>query len=453
MSKRTWRVVAVAALAAYSTASQAISFEQLDSAGQGTGVFYTPSLSDWVMAPRNGDSNLLPVTGGWQVGMGLSSFGAFEDDRQASDVYGAGVVLPSSDHGWRINFSANLRTWDSYNDGSVVQPNTGAKLGDWDLFAVNANPRDFYWNLTATQAMFEDEGGGDGEFLTSAVSTNDAGGLLDPLLPVRPAGTVVSYTNTAQDPAHLPGSTWAWGGRDYAAGYFESISTNGQVLAAGGSPTFVSFVLDSRTPNNNDDGLPSWGQFGPSGAFSNVPDGSVSGNNPIAAPGYSLSNPLLPITVNEEGQFIFTEVVIDELLGGSEFLYLDPEVAVGYTFTVSGGPSFKEILLPQLGDADGYDIQVLVDGEWVTVGQVADGGAYTFDQPVSVFRVMGISAALGLNPNNIAAFTTGVKMDGQGVASFTMTPNTVTTAVPEPGTVLLAGMGLLTLALARRRRG
>jgi PEP-CTERM motif len=452
LSKHTLRLVAIATLTTLSTASQAITFEQLDASGNGSGVFYTPSLSDWVMAPGSADSNLLPVTGGWQVGMGLSSFGAAEDGFQLSDVYGAGVVLPSSDHGWRINFSANLRTWDSYNDGSVVLPNPGASLGDWDLFAVNANRQGFYWNLTSTTAVFDGGGDGDGELMPTALLDSSVNGLLDPLLPVRPAGTVVSYTNTTQDPAYLPGSTWAWGGRDYAAGYFESISTSGQVLAAGGAPTFVSFVLDSRTPYNNDNRLPSWGQFGPSGAFSNVPDGSVPGDNPTAAPGYSFSNPLLPIEVGEQGQFIFNEVVIGDTLGASEFLYLDPEVAVGYTFTVSGGPSFKEILLPQLGDPDGYDIQVLVDGEWVTVGQVADGGAYTFDEPVAAFRVMGISASLGLNPNNIAAFTTGVKMDSQGVASFTMTPNTVTTPVPEPGTVLLAGMGLLTLALARRRR-
>jgi hypothetical protein len=29
-------------------------------------------------------------------------------------------------------------------------------------------------------------------------------------------------------------------------------------------------------------------------------------------------------------------------------------VAVGYEYQVSGGPSFAEVLLPTLGDADGY---------------------------------------------------------------------------------------------------
>ena len=37
--------------------------------------------------------------------------------------------------------------------------------------------------------------------------------------------------------------------------------------------TFVSFVLDSRTPDFHDNQLPSWGQFGVSGVYSDVPNG------------------------------------------------------------------------------------------------------------------------------------------------------------------------------------
>jgi len=73
---------------------------------------------------------------------------------------------------------------------------------------------------------------------------------------VRPAGSVVTFNNTLNDSQYLPGSTWAWGGRDYAAGYFESVQTNGTIQNANTGPTYVSFVLDTRTPSFNDQAYP-----------------------------------------------------------------------------------------------------------------------------------------------------------------------------------------------------
>ena len=125
---RRWSLALLAPLAMTQVA-HAISFEQLDSTGAGTGVYYTPTVSDWIVAPASSDSSVIPTSGGgWFVGMGLSSFGANEGGSQASDIYGAGLILPGSAHGWRVDFSANLRTWDSYNDGAVVSPNPGGSL-------------------------------------------------------------------------------------------------------------------------------------------------------------------------------------------------------------------------------------------------------------------------------------------------------------------------------------
>ena len=446
-----WTLALMAPLA-LTPVAQAITFERLNAAGEGSGSFYTPDLSDWIMAPASDDSSVLPTSAGWLLSMGQSSFGASEGGSQLSDIYGAGVILPESTHGWRVNFSANLRTWDSYNDGSVVSPNPNGSLGDWDLFAVNMNQSNFYWDLVSTSS-----GGGEGggeipvDDMPALAALSDSGGLIDPLVPVRPAGSVVTYTNGG-DSQYLPGSTWAWGGRDYAEGYFESVQTNGSIQNTGSGPTFVSFVLDTRTPSFNDNNYPSWGQFGTPGVFANVPDGVADGGGD-GSPGLSPDNPLLPISATEDGSFVFNDIEIgDDGVGIDEFLFIDPEVAVGYQFEiVAGSAAFAEVLLPTLGDADGYTIEVLVDGVWTKLADVADGGSFAFDgSDTFLFRVMGIDPELGLNPENFAAFVTGIKVTQGGPIDLTMTP--ITTAVPEPGTYALMLAGLAAVMVARRRK-
>lgn len=446
MSRRPLRrsalhLATLIALAATQTA-HAITFERLNAEGTGSGDFYVPTLSDWVLAPDAAESRLTAVGNAWQIDVGTANFGSPESGQQTSGIFGAGLILPSSTYGWRVNFDANLRTWDSYNDGAVVQPNPNGSLGDWDLFAVNTNQQNFYWNLVAQGSAGNPE-------LMSMAATPGGTGLMDPLVPVRPAGSVVSYRNTDGNTSYLPGHTWAWGGRDYAAGYFESVHTQGQVIAASGAPQYVSFVLDSRTPAYNDQNYPSWGRFGVVGQAA---DDDVPGGELGEGPGGSINNPILPIGTSATGGFVFSPIEIgDSGIGIDSYLYLDPVVAVGYEFTLTGGNKFKEIVLPNLGDADGYTIEVLnSQGKWVKLAQVADGGAFSFDDGVTTFRIVGIDAALGLNPENPAAFITGVKLDGAGTAQFGMQP--LTAAVPEPESLALLAAGALTVLTLRRRQ-
>lgn len=418
---------------ALAPSAQAITFDILGESGDVVGTF-TPDAADWILAPGSGSGDIAAQSGGgFEVLLGQSVFGASEVATQDSHIYGAGLILPATGYGYRVNFSANLRTWDSYNIGESVQPLPGGSLGYWDLFAVNANTSDYYWNLV-------DQGiGSPGEPVAL---------LRDSLVPMPPAGSVVRYTNPGDNAAALPGATWAWGGRDFAAGYFESIRTSSSVTVAASAPVFVSFVLDTATRESADNRFPSWGAFGVAGQFADVPDGAQG-----SAPGLSANNPLLPVDGNvSDGHFVFdTFVVVEGGPGTASFLFVDPVVAVGYEYQVSGGPSFAEVLLPTLGDADGYGIEVRSDDEWVLAGTVGDGGSFTFAAAVNRFRVMGIDPALGLDPMNPVAFVTGLKFDATGPVQIEMTA--VTAAVPEPETYAMLGLGLALIGLRRARRG
>jgi len=419
--------VSALALACASMPSHAITFGQLGADGSVVS-YYTPNGADWQISTPAGTS-LSAVSGGWNISLGTAEFGIAESGNQSSAVYGAGLLLPGSAYGWQVDFSANLRTWDSYNDGSIVPPNPGGSLGYWDLFSVNLNTQNYYWNL---------------------VSPSASAPLSDPLLPLTVAGSVVTYNNANNAAGVLAGNTWAWGGRDYAAGYFESVTANGAVSLATTQQVYVSFSLDTATAPNNDSSFPSWGSFGVSGQSTSVPDGQ-SGEGP----GGSAANPLMPVEFSN-GSYEFAPVQLEEGgIGIDQFLFIDPDVAIAYDLEVSGGPSFVALLLPTLGDANGYTIETFDHGVWSVLGHVADGGTYSFVNALTEFRIGDIDPALGLDPNNPVAFVLGAKFDGPGVATLAMTPITanITAAVPEPETYALMLMGLAGMgAVVRRRR-
>lgn len=152
----------------------------------------------------------------------------------------------------------------------------------------------------------------------------------------------------------------------------------------------------------------------------------------------------LPASVTD-GSFRFDFAVVP-----GETYFIDPDVAVGYTYAVGvGDASFRSVLLP-VGIGDGlYDLFGFdsTGALQLLAGNLAGGVAYDFGTAGVVrFRVTGIEASAGLDPADPTAFVTGLGFTGAGRFSGTQTPLTVAVTEPAIGTLLLLGMGLLVLS-------
>lgn len=156
---------------------------------------------------------------------------------------------------------------------------------------------------------------------------------------------------------------------------------------------------------------------------------------------------VLPVT-NVGGAFVFDVQVV-----AGETYYIDPLVATGYDYEIGlGNPSFRSVSLPFIGDGlfdlFGFDalgnlIQLADDFH---AGDIFDFGA----NGVSRFRVTGIETSAGLDPDSPTAFVTGLTFIGAGRFTGTQTPLVV--QVPEPGSLMLLGLGLAVFFTIRRRR-
>ena len=188
-----------------------------------------------------------------------------------------------------------------------------------------------------------------------------------------------------------------------------------------------------------------------------------------AADGSSESAPLLPDSVasSEPGQgpsfgFDLAEATVD--VEGAGFVFIDPEIAIGYTYEMNGSGEIVALKAPSLdavNDPDGYLI-TLETGESFTL---LPGEEIALTDPVRSLRLDGIDQALMLDPASTTTFVMGFQFAGlDQTSSIIQTALTVNTddlgkpydqlsAVPLPAGIWLGLSGFAALGVMRGAQG
>lgn len=165
----------------------------------------------------------------------------------------------------------------------------------------------------------------------------------------------------------------------------------------------------------------------------------------LLRPGGSPQSPRMPDAADPDDGFAFH--VDDVPISPEEtMLFFDPASAVGYDYAVSGA-NFASVLLPSVGDAN-YVLYLWDGDEFVYDQAVVGGQEHTFAPGgVERFRIAGIEAEAGLDPNDPLAFLTGLTFTESGPLDVTMKA-----LVPEPGSWLLLTLAMGVCLRARRTR-
>ena len=136
--------------------------------------------------------------------------------------------------------------------------------------------------------------------------------------------------------------------------------------------------------------------------------------------------------------------------------FIDPLVATGFTFTKgTNDPNFRSVqIVSNIGDGF-YDVYAWDGTNWVLIyTKLAANETWDFGEVgLDRFQIRGIETSAGLNPFDLTAFVTGLTFVTAGNFTGTMQAMVAdTSAVPEPGTLILSVLGLIICIGAYRHK-
>jgi hypothetical protein len=172
--------------------------------------------------------------------------------------------------------------------------------------------------------------------------------------------------------------------------------------------------------------------------------GVFIGANSVSFDGGSPETPLLPETpTSPTAPWVFPDFTVFD----PDFTWwLDPDVAVGYIYNVTGGPKFASYDPLPLPFDNNYELFGSSDSCATFTNSlgpiIGSGGAFTFGSPVECFAIKGIDVANMLDPTNTMAFNAGFTFDSIGTVNVTQTPITeFVDPASVPGPLPLFGVG------------
>jgi len=126
----------------------------------------------------------------------------------------------------------------------------------------------------------------------------------------------------------------------------------------------------------------------------------------------------LPTGTTTGGAYTFSVSVVPNVT-----IFIDPAVSLGFDYEIGAGdPKFASVQLP-IGIGDNrYTLIVHGKAFALAGGESFDFAAHGFANGVAQFRVVDIEASAELDPNNAAAFPTGLRFTVAGMFTGTMTP-------------------------------
>lgn len=176
-----------------------------------------------------------------------------------------------------------------------------------------------------------------------------------------------------------------------------------------------------------------------------------------AAPGTTRDNPLLPDVQEDGWHFQYTTTQVDEVV------WSDPALVFGYDYATENGINFRSFILPILGD-NSYELWLGNASNPVYIADIIGGSEYFFsdlgfDSGTNFFRILDVDPDLGIDPNDVTAFVTGLTFVEAGQVQWVQRPLFVETDEPEPTPVdepeasvaMLVLMGTFALAKLKRK--